>query len=314
MTLTGMAHIVQRSVSKHGFYHVHSLAALFMLTRTAVGGKTYGVAKKAKVLGVKVMDEMGSGKKSDIIAGIDVSAIPIWWRCVADMMAQFMLEDSRNRTQECPKGFVVNISLGAPFSKVFNEAVKSMVDAGIFVAVAAGNEANDASRRSPASEKSVCTVAAMNSNDEHAPFSNFGSSVDIYAPGVNVLSAWIGEETSTVRMILNRCLVVVEGYWRKASEMLTTATEIGQRHIYGLSPRGRSCSLRPWHARAHRASRAVFVPQGDGNQGPALEPRCAHAEFDRLQWQYEARWDGVANGHLSGWCAGMKKNEMWPDT
>lgn len=253
-----------------------------MLTCTTVGGKTYGVAKKAKVFGVKVMDEMGTGKKSDIIAGIDVSAIvpSTWWRCVADVVAQFMLQDSQNRRQECPKGFVVNISLGSPFSKVFNEAVKALVDAGMFVAVAAGNEAEDASNRSPASEETICTVAAMNGNDEHASFSNFGSLVDIYAPGVDILSAWIGEETSAVRI---HEFPVVEMYLKDPLEMLTTSTEIRQRHIYGLSSRSWSCSLRSWPVRADEASRAVFVPQGDGNPGPAFESRCEHAEFDCLQ-------------------------------
>lgn len=79
-----------------------------------------------------------------------------------------------------------------------NGAVKTLIDAGLFVSVAAGNSAIDASKMSPASEESACTVAAIDENDQHASFSNFGSLVDIYAPGVNIISAGIEDETSTV--------------------------------------------------------------------------------------------------------------------
>lgn len=114
------------------------------------------------------------------------------------MLPQFILEESQNRTQECPKGIVVSISLGTPSSDVLNGAVKALTDVGLFVAVAAGNSATDAATFSPASEETACTVAAMEENDRHAKFSNFGSAIDIYAPGVNVLSAGIDGETSTV--------------------------------------------------------------------------------------------------------------------
>lgn len=114
------------------------------------------------------------------------------------MRSQFILEDSQNRTDECPNGMVVNLSLGTLHSETLNEATRALVDAGLFVAVAAGNLAVDASKWSPSSEETVCTVAAMDENDKGASFSNFGSVVDIYAPGVNVLSAGIADTTSTV--------------------------------------------------------------------------------------------------------------------
>lgn len=175
--------------------------ALLRLTSAIVAGKTYGVAKKAKLFGIKVMNKVGMGNKSDILAGLDVSvALYLVQRYNTKLIPQFILEDSQNRTQECPRGFVLNISIGTPLSIVLNEAVRTLVDAGIFVAVAAGNMKKDAGKISPASEETVCTVAALNEEDDQALFSNFGSVVDIYAPGVNVLSAWIGEETSTVRV------------------------------------------------------------------------------------------------------------------
>lgn len=71
------------------------------------------------------------------------------------------------------------------------------VQNGIFVAVAAGNDGANAANTSPASEPSVCTVGATDSNDAKPSFSNYGSILDIFAPGVNILSTWIGSNTAT---------------------------------------------------------------------------------------------------------------------
>lgn len=97
--------------------------------------------------------------------------------------------------QSCPKGVVVNMSLGGGFSAAVNDAAASIVSAGLFLAVAAGNEAADASNSSPASEKSVCTVGATTIDDELAEYSNFGNIVDILAPGTDIESTWIGGQT-----------------------------------------------------------------------------------------------------------------------
>jgi len=95
------------------------------------------------------------------------------------------------------------MSLGGGFSQATNDAAAALVDAGIFVAVAAGNGnifgiPQDASTVSPASEPSVCTVGATDISDRVASFSNYGSVVDIHAPGVNVLSTWIGGATRSI--------------------------------------------------------------------------------------------------------------------
>lgn len=97
--------------------------------------------------------------------------------------------------QSCPKGVVVNMSLGGSSSRAVNEAAASIVDAGLFLAVAAGNEATDASSSSPASEETACTVGATTKDDELAEYSNFGSLVDILAPGTDIESTWIGGAT-----------------------------------------------------------------------------------------------------------------------
>jgi subtilisin family serine protease len=85
---------------------------------------------------------------------------------------------------------VINLSLGGGFSATLNTAVASAVKAGIVVVVAAGNNNNDASQHSPASEPSVLTVGASTNTDTRASFSNFGTLVDVMAPGVGVLSPY----------------------------------------------------------------------------------------------------------------------------
>lgn len=102
-----------------------------------IGGATYGVAKKAKLFGVKVLDEYGSGTLSSVIAGID-----------------YVASDSANRTAagQCAKGSVANMSLGASKSDTVNAAVAAAVAKGVFFAVAAGNSDDDAQYYSPASE------------------------------------------------------------------------------------------------------------------------------------------------------------------
>jgi subtilisin family serine protease len=114
---------------------------------------------------------------------------------------EFALSDQGNR--DCPNGIVVNMSLGGGFSQAINDAAAALVDGGIFTAVAAGNGnifgiPQDAANYSPASEPSVCTVGATDSSDRVASFSNYGALVDIYAPGVSVLSTWIGSTTRSI--------------------------------------------------------------------------------------------------------------------
>ncbi|KAF2450878.1 protease [Karstenula rhodostoma CBS 690.94] len=144
---------------------------------TAAGTK-FGVAKKANLIGVKVLDEDGSGSNSGVIRGIE-------W-AVNDATAKGHI----NRT-------VLSMSLGGPFSQIVNDAIQSAVEAGAFVAVAAGNEGEDASNSSPASAPQACTVGAINKRDLKSTFSNFGKLVDVFAPGENITSAWIGGSTAT---------------------------------------------------------------------------------------------------------------------
>lgn len=145
-----------------------------------VGGVDYGVAKKTKLFAVKVLRANGSGTLSGVIAGID-----------------FVAADAAARG-DCPKGSVANLSLGSSRSAAVNAAAAAAVRAGVFLSVAAGNYADDSQYYSPASEPTVCTVGATDVDDALAYFSNYGAVVDIFAPGVDVLSSWIGGPTQTV--------------------------------------------------------------------------------------------------------------------
>jgi subtilisin family serine protease len=96
---------------------------------------------------------------------------------------------------------VGNLSLGASKSATVNAAAAAAVRAGVFLSVAAGNSNDDAQWYSPASEETVCTVGATDVADARAYFSNYGALVDVFAPGVAVLSSWIGGTTATVRCV-----------------------------------------------------------------------------------------------------------------
>ncbi|KAI8055796.1 serine protease [Syncephalis plumigaleata] len=133
-----------------------------------IGGKIYGVAKKAKLVAVKVLRSNGSGSMSDVVRGVQ-------WKGAS----------------------VANMSLGGGFSRALNMAVDSAVDAGVHFAVAAGNDNRDACQYSPASSEKAVTVGATTLTDDRAWFSNYGKCTDVFAPGKDIKSAWIGSRTAT---------------------------------------------------------------------------------------------------------------------
>ncbi|EJP61779.1 Proteinase K [Beauveria bassiana] len=152
-----------------------------------IGSNTYGVAKKTTLLGIKVIDYNNRTRECEgptigILRGLE-----------------YVAQDVANRN--CPKGVVVNMSLGGSFSQASNDAVAELVSKGFFVAVAAGNGDEkkgpmDAGDVSPASERSACTVGASDRNDRIAHFSNYGSMIDIHAPGVDIVSLKNGGGTA----------------------------------------------------------------------------------------------------------------------
>jgi subtilisin family serine protease/chitodextrinase len=139
-----------------------------------IGGATYGVAKNVSLYAVRVLYCEGWGYWSDVIAGVD------WVIAYHQSPA------------------VVNVSLGGWYFDPMNEAIAAAVNAGIFVAVAAGNDYDNACYFSPASAPDATTVGATDAGDVEAEFSNRGSCVDIWAPGVDVTSAFAGDDNASV--------------------------------------------------------------------------------------------------------------------
>jgi len=141
-----------------------------------VGGTTYGVAKSALLRGVRVLDCNGSGSTSGVIAGVD------WVR------------------QNHIAPAVANMSLGGGISTALDTAVNNLSNAGVAIAVAAGNSNANACNSSPARAANAITVGATTSTDARASFSNFGTCVDLFAPGQGILSAWFSSNTATATL------------------------------------------------------------------------------------------------------------------
>lgn len=159
----------------------------------SVGGATYGVAKKVRLYSVKVLRDPALGG-SEIRSNQVRSRNAIFSSVLQGM--EFVANDSQ--TRNCPNGTVANISWLLTFSQAANDLGKDLLNAGVFVAVGAGNNSTSVSRWSPASEPSLCTVGATDKNNYMADYSNHGPAVDILAPGVDILSAWNTSTTASV--------------------------------------------------------------------------------------------------------------------
>lgn len=138
-----------------------------------IGGTTYGAAKKVKLYAVRVLNCNGFGSDADVIAGID-------WV-----------------TTHRVKPAVANMSLGGEASSALDSAIRNSIRAGVVYAVAAGNENQNACNTSPARTAEAITVGATMSNDGRASFSNYGTCLDLFAPGASITSAWNTSNTST---------------------------------------------------------------------------------------------------------------------
>ncbi|EER23368.1 hypothetical protein D8B26_001470 [Coccidioides posadasii str. Silveira] len=139
-------------------------------TSGTIAGKTYGVAKMAKIVAVKVLDAGGQGTNGGIIQGIN-------WAV------------NHARQNNVTGKAVMNMSFGGGLSRAINEAASSAVRAGIFMVAAAGNNNEDARYTTPASARGVCAVGASTQNDLKARFSNWGPTLAVYAPGDRIWSA-----------------------------------------------------------------------------------------------------------------------------
>ncbi len=138
-----------------------------------VASATYGVAKAAKIVAVRVLDDSGSGTTAQVVAGID-------WV-----------------TANHVSPAVANMSLGGSADSVLDEAVANSIASGVTYAVAAGNDNVNASSNSPARVASAITVGSSTSADARSSFSNYGSILDIFAPGSSITSTYNTSNTAT---------------------------------------------------------------------------------------------------------------------
>ena len=140
-----------------------------------VGGSTYGVAKNVTLVAVRVLDSSGNGSNSGVIAGVD-----------------FVTSN-----HQAGQPAVANMSLGGGASSALDTAVVNSINDGVTYAIAAGNDNLNACSFSPARVASAITVGSTTSTDARSSFSNFGSCLDIFAPGSSITSAWRTSDTAT---------------------------------------------------------------------------------------------------------------------
>ncbi len=138
-----------------------------------VGGSTFGVAKNVRLFAVRVLDCTGSGTTAGVISGVD-------WV-----------------TNNHASPAVANMSLGGGASTTLDQVVNNSIASGVTYAIAAGNSNVSACTQSPARVASAITVGASDINDVRASFSNFGTCVDLFGPGVNITSSWATSDTAT---------------------------------------------------------------------------------------------------------------------
>ena len=138
-----------------------------------IAGGTYGVAKKANIYSVKVLDCNGNSELSKIVAGVD------WVTGHRKLPA------------------VANMSLGSVANSIFDDFVRESIASGVTYVTSAGNDNSSACSQSPARVSQVITVASTDPNDYRSSWSNYGSCVDIFAPGNNITSAFNTSDYAT---------------------------------------------------------------------------------------------------------------------
>ncbi len=140
-------------------------------------GSSHGVAKNARIRAVRVLNCQGSGSFAQVISGVDFVT---------------------GQAQANPNGlFVANMSLGGGANQSLDDAVNNSVNAGVFYAIAAGNSNADACNTSPARAAQAYTVGSTTQTDARSSFSNFGTCLEIFAPGSAITSAWNTSDTAT---------------------------------------------------------------------------------------------------------------------
>jgi len=216
-------------------------------TATTAAGTTFGVAKAMIVHPVRVLDCSGSGSTSGVIAGID-------WVTANHISPA-----------------VANMSLGGPPDPALDQAVAASVAAGVVYSVSAGNSNASACTQSPAREPSAITTGATNKTDKRAAFSNFGTCLDIFAPGVAITAGWIGSSTAT-NTISGTSMAAphvagVAGLYLEANPTATPA----QVTSAILTNATLNKVVNPGAGSANRLLYMGFIGGGGGNQAPVAD-------------------------------------------
>jgi subtilisin family serine protease len=176
------ANFVPNENGTDGFGHGTHVAGIF-------GSESYGVAKKALIWAVKIFTAGGTEAPNGYAKAVE-----------------FILQDAPKEKANCPKGFIVNMSLGSGANEASDRLADSLIQAGYHVIVAAGNGNQDASNTSPARQPSVCTIGNIDKGDNiwrgfpsspNGSASNWGPVVDLYAPGVDIQSTWPNQQYSS---------------------------------------------------------------------------------------------------------------------
>ncbi len=193
-----------------------------------VGGSTTGVAKAVRLFAVRVLNCSGSGTNSGVIAGVN-------WV-------------TSNRILPA----VANMSLGGGVSSALDTAVRNSIASGVTYAVAAGNSNTDASTSSPARVGEAITVGSSTINDARSSFSNFGSVVDIFAPGSSIVSAWRTSDTA---------LATLSGTSMASPHVAGVAARVLQS-----SPSASPATVRNTIVNAATLNRLSGIPSGTANR------------------------------------------------
>ena len=188
-----------------------------------IGGAKYGVAKKIRIVPVKVLGDTGSGSMADVIAGID-------WV-----------------TANAVKPAVANMSIGGSPNTALDTAVRNSIASGVSYAVAAGGSASDAGNFSPARVTEALTIGASGPNDCLSSSTNRGSVVDMFAPGVNIVGPWATGDKATATLSGSSLsaphVAGAAGIYLEANPTATAADV--QAALVAASTKDRLCNVPP---------------------------------------------------------------------
>ncbi|KAG8723318.1 subtilisin-like serine protease [Ceratobasidium sp. 395] len=186
----------------------------------------YGVATGASIVAVKVLSDSGSGSNSDIISGVNYVY---------------------NAFKTGGRSAIMNLSVGGAASTAVDSAVSNAIAGGVHATVAAGGSNADAGTTSPGRVEAANTVGAVDSSNRRASFSSYGSVIDVWAPGVNILSTWIGSPTATntisgtsssAPFVAGILAVAISEYGNKSPAQLSTDLKSHARAVVTNVPSG----------------------------------------------------------------------------